>query len=558
MAAVRHTRLVALVLVLLACPLALRSEAPEANPDETILQQAGLKADGPALLAFFRQRTLSDEELARLFDKVKLLGDMSFPVRRKAAADLIAAGRPALGALRPALNDPDPECARRAAQCVHAIETGSDAAAAIAAARLLAVRNPDGAAAVVLNYLPMVDDEVLEEELLSALRVVGVRDGKAEAPLLAALQDAKPLRRAAAAFVLGRLPAANRPAQLAALLADADARVRFRTAQGLLAGKEKAAVPVLVALLDDGPAPLAYVAEGMLGRIAGEDAPRVWLGAGEAEERRRCRSAWTDWWKAHGNDLPQSALDVEERQLGVTLICCCDGYNNGKGKVWEIDARGNTRWEINNANYPVDAMMISDQLVLIAEQSGMCVTERDRKGTVLWEHKVSENLVSCQRLPNGNTFLATYTHLFEVTRDHKELYNYQTQHGTIYSAARLRNGHIAYLGSNGALVELDARGQELRALKVDASGAGLYKFEPLAGGRFLIGQNGAHKVVEFDNIGKVVWDCPLANANSVTRLPGGNLVACSWPDRRVVEVNRAGRVVWELKLDGGPLRIQRR
>jgi hypothetical protein len=558
MTAVRCTRLVALVLLLLVCAVDLRGDEPEPNPDEVLLKKAGIAADGPALLAFFRARTLSDEEQARLVDKVQRLGDPSFPVRRKAAAELVAAGRAALPALRAALKDPDPERARRVAQSVQAIEAASDPGVTIAVARLLGVRNPEGAAETVLNYLPFAEDEVLEEDLLATLRVVGLRDGKPEAALLANLRDGKPVRRAAAAFVLGRLAAADRPAGVAALLADSDARVRFRAAQALLAGKEKAAVPVLVALLEEGPASLAYAAEGMLGRIAGEDAPRVWLGSGDDEERKRCRSAWAGWWKDHADDLPVTALDVEERQIGLTLICCCDGYNNGKGKVWEVDARGNTRWEINTANYPVDAVMVSDQIVLIAEQSGMCVTERDRKGAVLWEHKVRENLVNCQRLPNGNTFLATYSQMLEVTRDHKELYNFPTRHGTIYSAARLRNGHIAYLGSNGVLAEIDAKGQEIRALKVDASGAGLYKFEALAGGRFLLGQNGVRKVVELDGTGKVVWDCPLANANSVSRLPGGNVLACSWPDRRVVEVNRSGRILWELKLDGGPLRIQRR
>src|SRR5262249_41690076 len=155
--------------------------------------------------------------------------------------------------------------------------------------------------------------------------------------------------------------------------------------------------------------------------------------------------------------------------------------------------------------------------VLIAEQSGMCVSERDLKGKVLWEHKVRENLVSCQRMLNGNTFFATYSQLIEVTREHKEVCNHATRHGTIYSAAKLRNGHIVYLGSAGVLAEIDERGQEVRTVKVDAAGAGLYKFEPLSGDRFLLGQHGVRKVVEYDSTGKTVWDCTLANANAVTR-----------------------------------------
>jgi hypothetical protein len=549
---------IALILVTLPGAVDLHGESPEPNPDEAVLRQAGVAVDGPALLTFFRQQTLSDDDQQQLATAVQRLGDRSFAVRRKAHAELIRAGRPALVFLRPALNDADPERRRQAEECVHSIESNSDTGLTSAAARLLALRQPEGACTVLLNFLPQVDDEILEEELLAALRVVGVRAGKADEALHAALLDRSPARRAAAALILGRLPAAERPVRLRQLLADGDARVRFRTAQGLLQGHDKDAVPALVDLLELGPLALAYRAEDVLGRIGGDDGPKVFLGGGGDEERRQCRGAWADWWKTHGPSLDLAALELEPRLRGLTLICCCDSYNQGKGKVWEVDQNGKTVWEINIANYPVDAVMVASDRVLIAEQSGMCVTERDLKGAVLWEHKVRENLVSCQRLPGGNTFYATYSQLVEVTRDHREVYNHPTRHGTIYSAAKLRNGHIVYLGSGGVLAEIDDKGREIKALKVDAAGAGLYKFEPLAGDRFLLGQHGVRKVVELDASGKAVWDCPLANANSATRLPGGSVLACSWQDKRVVEMNRSGKVTWELKLEGGPLRVQRR
>lgn len=557
MAAISLPRFAGMVVIVSSCASFLHGETPEAPPEEAVLKDAGIATDGPALLDFFRKRTLSDEDQAALAEKVQRLGDASFPVRTRASRELIAAGRPALVYLRAALKDDDPERKRRAEQCVLAIEGGSDLATTFAAARLLASHRPEGTAEALLGYLPLVDDEVLEEEILTTLRAVGTSAGKADESLVAALKDRVPARRAAAAYVLGRLPASARP-RVEPLLEDIDARVRFRAAQGLLAGKNKEAVPVFVALLGKGPEPLAYAAEEVLGRIAGEQSPQAWLGAGTAGERQKCREAWETWWKAAGTDLADDALDVEQRQLGYTLICCCDGYNAGKGKVWEVDARGKTRWEINVANYPVDAVSVPGNRVLIAEQGGMCLTERDTQGKVLWKHEVRENLVSCQRLPNGNTFLATYSQVSEVTREHKEVFTYPSAHGTIYSAAKLRNGHVAYLGSNNVLAELDEKGKEIKALKVDASGAGLFKFDPLTGGRYLVGQNTLRKVVEFDATGKAVWDCPFANANSVERLPNGNILVCSWSEKRVVEMTRAGKTQWELKLEGGPLRIQRR
>lgn len=524
--------------------------------DEAILKEAGIAPDGPALLEFFRKRTLTDAEQAKIADQVRQLGNISFAVREQTTTDLIALGRVARAYLKPALTDRDPEIVRRAERCLAAIEGNAGTALPVAAARLLAVRKPDDAAAVILNYLPLADDELLEEELLKALALVGVHDGKPDAALAAALKDAKPTRRAAAALVIGRLTAAEERAAVRPLLADADATVRLRAAEGLVCGKEKEAIPALIALLSDAPLSAAWPAEELLCRIAGEKSPQIWLRAGSDAERRQCRAAWDAWWRDHEKTLDLTKLDLDQRTLGLTLICACDGYNQGRGRVWEVGADGKARWEINLVNYPVDAQVLSGQRVLIAEQSGRKVTERDFQGKVLWQHPVTDSLVACQRLSNGNTFVATYGQVYEVAPGGKTAYTHRGTQGSIYAAQKLRNGHIAYLGSNGTFVELDDSGKEVRTLAVTPAPVGLIKFDVLPGGQILLGRQ--DKVVELDNAGKVVWECPIANANSVLRLPNGNTLASCYPDRRVVEVDRSGKVVWEQRADGGPLRIQRR
>jgi hypothetical protein len=72
-----------------------------------------------------------------------------------------------------------------------------------AAIRLIAVRQPAGAAKVLLNCLPGAD-EALAREIRSALYAVALRDGKPEPALVKALEDKDPVRRAAAAAVLGK------------------------------------------------------------------------------------------------------------------------------------------------------------------------------------------------------------------------------------------------------------------------------------------------------------------------------------------------------------------
>src|SRR5712692_2542632 len=139
-----RTALLVLMPVFLIRTCGVRGQESPLAADEKSMQDAGLKTDGPALLDFFRKRTLSEADTAKLADTVRRLGDSSFAVREKATTDLITAGRNALPFLRPALKDPDLEIARRAEQCIQAIENGPGTALALAAARLLAARQPTG------------------------------------------------------------------------------------------------------------------------------------------------------------------------------------------------------------------------------------------------------------------------------------------------------------------------------------------------------------------------------------------------------------------------------
>ncbi|HMC66141.1 MAG TPA: hypothetical protein VKI65_14490, partial [Gemmataceae bacterium] len=314
----------------------------------------------------------------------------------------------------------------------------------------------------------------------------------------------------------------------------------------------------LIALLLDSPMPLAGQAEELLCHVAGDQAPQVSLGTGASEERRQSREAWAGWWQRNEATLDLAKLDLQQRMLGLNLIVVCDTLNNGIGRVWEIRADAKPRWEINDANYPVDGEMLPRNRVLIAEQRTNRVTERNSQGKVLWEYQANTALVSCHRLANGNTFIATYNELMEITPDKKKIVSHVVSQATVYSAQKLRNGHYACYLSNGHLIELDEKGKQVRNFKVGTHKIGLVKFEVLPGGRFLVPNQEAGKILEMDGAGKVLWQCAAANVNSVQRLPNGNLLACSWQDRRVFELNRAGTIVWEHRVGGGPLRIQRR
>src|SRR5262249_32744965 len=142
-------------------------------------------------------------------------------------ADLAAFGQGAASLLRQAMQtSEDIEVVRRCERCLEAIDKNARVGLPAVAARVIAARKPDGAADVLLAYLPFADDESIADEVRTALAAVAYRDGKADPVLTAALEDKDALRRAAAVGALIRAAKPEQRTPLTRFLQDADATVR--------------------------------------------------------------------------------------------------------------------------------------------------------------------------------------------------------------------------------------------------------------------------------------------------------------------------------------------
>jgi HEAT repeat protein len=539
-----------------------RSADDMASSDRELLRQAKVGTDAPALLVFFRQRSLSEADRQHLQALVRQLGDASFKKRKLASQELVKFGSPTLAYLKPALKDPDLEVRQRADKCIEAIERGPGTALPAAAVRLLVRQAPAEAIRTLLTYVPSSDDDSVEEAVLSGLITLSVREEKLDAALAAALQDPEPARRGAAAYVLGRVGTKADCQAVRKLLTDPDLRVRFRAAQGLVYAKDKVGLPVLLALLGDkSPRAPTYQVQEVLRQVAAEKAPSASVTEGLPEERKKAREAWLAWWREQGGKLDLVRLNRQEAQLGLTVICEFDGTRSGGGHAWEFGRDFRPRWKIEGLQGPMDAHVLAGSKVLIAEYYGMRVTERNFKGEVKWDYRVATYPIACSRQPNGNTFIATYSSVMEVTRDKKVVYNYaRGMDGQIYSAQKARNGHIWYITSAGWVVELDSKdGKQLRKFNVGNPGAWC-GIEWLPNGRLLVTLMVTGEVKEIDAAtGRTVyWKTTVTGAHQTLRLPNGNTMIVCMNNKRLVEVDRAGKVLWDRPMEGRPWRVHRR
>jgi HEAT repeat protein len=515
--------------------------------------------DGPALLSTVRKHTLTPSDVEKVRDTIRRLGAKNHVVREKAVLELVSQGRLILPLLHSALKDRDLEIVRGARRCLQRIEEQPANPLPTAALRLLALRRPQGTVEALLAYLPFVLDEDAQETVVTTLTTLGVRDGKADKAIVAALTDKEPVRRAAAAMVVSKAGPDQRKA-LGALLADPDPKVRFQVASSLLRVGDKRAVPALVALLDEGPQALAWQAEDLLHRLASDQVVSVSVGAGDEASRRKARAAWEAWWKTNEGKVDLTKANLELALRGFTVISEHDqAGNDGLGKIWECGKDGKPRWQIvMNLGGPMDVQFLPGGKLLISEYKANRVTERDREGKILWEKKTNTSAISCQRLPNGNTLIGTLNEIFEVTRDGRTVYTLPRDvgGGSIWCAQKLRNGHILYVQSNGEVVEATTAGKRIHAVNVGGT-QGWGGVELLANGRLLVAKYNANQVVEIDWAGKVHWQAIVAAPAYSTRLPNGNTLATLTNNRGIVEIDRTGKVIWQQGTQGRPFRVRR-
>jgi hypothetical protein len=303
----------------------------------------------------------------------------------------------------------------------------------------------------------------------------------------------------------------------------------------------------LLGLMADGPADLAWRAEDALRRAAGDKAPAASPGD-TPETRRRCRDAWAAWWKENGDAVDLAHFDEGERLLGLTL-----GVEYNTGRVWECNRDGSLRWEIRNLAGPMEAQMLPNGRVLIAEANSHSVTERDQQGVVLWEKKIEGEPTGCQRLPDGSTFVCTYGSAMEFAPDGTKTFSIAIESGS-NAIRKMRNGHVAYAVAD-KIVEVDTAGKRVRTIPLQSQGMWV-GIQDLPGDRFLMANSARGRVLEVDSAGTVLWEAQLPGACGVARLPDGHTLVAT--QGKVVELDAEGKSVWEKTVDGYVRRAHRR
>lgn len=526
--------------------------------DQALLktQQVGIEAKD--VLEWMRARTLSEAALAKLKQRAADLGSPDFKVRNKAMRDLIKEGNVVIPFVQPFLDDGNAEVRRRAHQIIDEIRLGPGPALPAAALRQIArVGKSPEAVQVLLAYLPFIDDPQNVDEAIGSLTLLAAGDPAADALLLESMKDPLAARRAAVALVLGRLGSKDILEKVRQTLGDGDALVRVRGAQGLIAARDSSGIAALVGQIPTVPGAVLWQVEDELHRLAGPDAPPEPWGETASDQRKKAGKAWETWANAHAKSLDLRLLG-DEGPLGLFVVCEHD-TPRGAGRVSEFDRTGRVRWSLEGLAGPMDAQVLPNGNILVAENSANRVAEYDLQKRIVWEHRLQSNPVNTQRLPNGNTFIGCYNLVTEVTPDKKVLYAHNPGPGFYcFSAQKLSDGTIVCMTAQGMVQEIDsATGNIKRSFRLPQPG-GWGSAQALPNGKFLAATMVSNQVQEMDATGAVLWKLPFQGVFRASRLPNGNTLAVSMTTRKVAELDRNGQTAWEKVMEGRPWSVRYR
>jgi hypothetical protein len=422
-----------------------------------------------------------------------------------------------------------------------------------AAVRLVGKRKPAGASGALLGLLESPDEPALVDAIVDALGHVALHDGKADPTLLDAMKDRRPLRRAVAVEVLFRAnPPGLRPA-LRKMLNDPSAEVRWRLASVLLQEHERDAVPVLIAALSELGQREREQVEELLYILATDD-PSPPLDDGDGRKRR---VAWEAWWRERGKSLDLRRIDRPLRSMGRTLLAILPG-GIGRGEVEEVDRDGHVLWHVGGFGNPIDAQVVGDDRVLVADFTARKVAEMTFAGERRWEKTITGQLLGARRMPTGRTTVVQRNRIFELDGAGNEVRVIAERPNDIAAAARFRDGTTAVVTTSGQCLHLDADGKEAKRFHAGVVLSIGTNIEALAAGHVLVPLYSRNQVVEYDPEGKIVWSASVARPTSVQRLPNGHTLVASRFSSLVLELDRNGEESWRFTGAVRPLRAWRR
>ncbi len=203
--------------------------------------------------------------------------------------------------------------------------------------------------------------------------------------------------------------------------------------------------------------------------------------------------------------------------------------------------------------------------LLICDSGNNRICVVSAAGKIEWEYP-AVHPQDCWRLPNGNYLFCFRTGALELTPAKEKVWEYRAEPlSEVHACQPLPGGRVLLVeGGASRIIEVDWAGKVAKEIKLTTSPQ-ISAHEQFRGtrktkeGHYLVCFKGEHKVVELDGEGNRLREIPApGDVHEAVLLPDRHLLITCGDGHRVIEVDAEGKVVWELKendLPGNPLRL---
>lgn len=503
--------------------------AQQKLPYEKALVEFGYQPTGEGALAFLR--SLVPNQQTRIVAE-KLLDELDskdYSQREAATKKLLGMPNLPFALLNQAADSNSFEVRWRAR---HVLKYSQEKSSRLLLASLKIIERdpPSQATADVLRVVPYCRQQYVVSAVHAAIRSAATEDD--ESLFAERLADPNPKLRLAAIVGLATL-GGDAADLLRPLLEDADDKVSLAAARALADAGDRGSLECLLRLLDSADSKVRTESVSILRALTGENFQYV---PHEAQEQRRLAAArWKQWVATNGASaklhypLPQSS-SARGALNGNTLVS-----TGSKGKVMEIDPRGNTVWTFNLAANSAEKLPGGN--ILAASYSAKKVVEADRAGNVVWELS-GPSAMNAKPLLNGNFLIADFAgrRVIEVDRKKRIVWQCKTD-AECFDADRLPNGNTIY-GCPNQICEVTPDGDTVHQWEIPGR---LNGFQALANGNVLVANYGQSKVYELTRDGNVVWEMAEPKPCDVFLLDNGNMLVST--ASRIIEVDQDKKVL---------------
>jgi outer membrane protein assembly factor BamB len=322
------------------------------------------------------------------------------------------------------------------------------------------------------------------------------------------------------------------------LLNSDEPRVRYKVALAFAKLGDKRSIEPLVSSISSVSQWESSLLDHFLRKLLPTNPPPVGLPQPELQKEWAKRT--TD-----SSIIPEAQIAFNAKNMGKTLVVLLDA-----GRIIMLDSSNNILWKIDNLQFPLDAQILPDEKVLVAEHQGNKVTERNKKGEIIWEKKIDGPL-AVQKLEDGSIFIASKTNIVFVDQKGKEISEFTPPNNEpIMKANIASNGDICLVLStpqgNAKFVRFDKNKKPVATYDIDVRTSG-GKVDILPNGNSLITEVYGNRVIEFNNEGKEVWKFECEQPVAAVRLPNGNTLVTSMTQMKALEIDPKGKEIWSYK-----------